>query len=87
MNPVGRKLRADVLTAKMAVVSFPVPSVPGFVADGGVEIFEKEVLVLGIAFAPDVDAALFGGDAGVGDFVFEFEFFLLGDEAVVAALF
>lgn len=83
LNPVGRKLRADVFTAKVAVIGFAVPGVPGFIADGGVEVLEEEVLVFGVAFAPDVDAAFFGGGTGVRDFVFEFEFFLLGDEAVV----
>ena len=83
LNPVRRELGADVLTAEVAVVGFPVPGVPGFIADGGVEVLEEEVLVFGVAFAPDVDAAFFGGGTGVRDFVFEFEFFLLGDEAVV----
>ena len=65
------------------MIGFSVPGVPGFVADGGDEIFEEEVLVFGVSFAPDVDASFFRGGTGVGDFVFKFEFFLLGDEGGV----
>jgi len=83
LDAVGRKLGADVLAAEVAVIGFSVPGVPGFVADSGVEILEEEVFVLGVAFAPDVNAAFLGGGAGVRNFVLQFEFLLLGDEAGV----
>ncbi|MCX6602666.1 MAG: hypothetical protein NTV52_03650 [Acidobacteria bacterium] len=71
LDPVGRELGADVLAAQMAVIGFSVPRVPGFFADGGIEVFEEEVLVFGVAFAPDVDAAFLCRGTGVGDFVLQ----------------
>jgi hypothetical protein len=72
LDPVGRELGADVLAAQMAVIGFSVPGVPGFFADGGVEVFEEEVLVFGVALTPYVDAAFLCRGTGVGDFVLEF---------------
>lgn len=71
LDPVGRELGADVLAAQMAVIGFAVPGVPGFFADGGVEVLEEEVLVFGVAFAPDIDATFLCRGTGVGDFVLQ----------------